>query len=158
MGETVRASSAMTQAQELTAHAKHVYKNERPHALHTFELLLAQQVIAQMQPRSNADPEQYAIKEGYEAAAKRDELNATLKDSILTMLRSGIPLDYIEVLADDSETKLTAEKRKLFLEHVKDAAETYNRYRRTDRHGQEYSVSNHTSSRNVTGTIYAKES
>ena len=135
MGETVRASSAMTQAQELTAHAEDVYKNERPHALLTFELLLAQQVIAQKQPRSNVNPEQYAINEGYKAAEKRDELNATLKDSILTMLKSGIPLDFIQVLANDDQMNFTTAKKKLFLAHVKDAAETYDRLRRTGCHG-----------------------
>ena len=107
MGETVRASSAMTQAQELTARAKRVYENERSRALHTFECLLYRQVIAQKQPRSNVNPEQYAIKEGYKAAEKRDELNATLKDSILTMLKSGIPLDFIQVLANDDQMNFT---------------------------------------------------
>ena len=118
MDETIRASSAMTQAQELTPHAERVYEHERSRALHTFECLLDRQVIAQKQPRSNTNPEQYAIREGYKAAAKRNELNATLKDSILTMLQSGIPLDFIQVLANDDQMKFTTAEKNLFLESI----------------------------------------
>ena len=104
-----------------------VYEAERARSLRTFEILCDQQVIAQAQLRDANDPERRALKAGREAVEKREQLNEELQYSIYTMLRSGVPLSYIKDLADDPYVNLTNNKKKLFIDHVMDAAETYNR-------------------------------
>ena len=104
-----------------------VYKAERARSLQTFQMLCDQAVIAQAQLRDGNDPERRALKAGREAVQKREQLNEELQHSIYTMLRSGVPLSYIKDLADDPHVNLTNDKKKLFINHVMDAAETYNR-------------------------------
>ena len=88
---------------ELFASAAQAYREHRPTALLKFELLWNQADIASRQNTETAA--------GRTAVGRRDEFYEELEYALLAMLDAGVPLAFLQVLADDDAANLSDDQR-----------------------------------------------
>ncbi len=110
-------SSANMSNDELSASAAQAYREHRPTALLKFGQLWSQTDIASRQNTETAA--------GRKAVGRRDELCEELEYAFLAMLDAGVPLVFLQVLADDDSADLSDDQKKRFLEHVQNAKLEY---------------------------------